>query len=806
MRKALKIIVINSRFYRNKGYSMLNENIKIDLHIHSIASKYKESAGVVDQSTPENLPVLFEKLEAEGVNLISFTDHNTFNSKLYSDAEDIISKGSYPSVKGIIAGIEFDVLLDTVKPCHILTYFDCKTKSDYETIEQVMSKHAPKDKEHKYAKDAFESILREIGLPTILVAYQRKSLDPLQKGGANSFSDACSDFLDYLEIGYISAIEIQSPNVEGIVKNNLVDMSEFSNSIGLLIGIDCHEWAVYPSHDSKNIRKDAPIFTTIRALPSFRGLLLAVTSPETRFGRINDVSYPFLETISVNGALTQLSPGVNVIIGENGSGKSTLLKLISGNDTESHVKTARKNNRIEIPALPNKSKTVLQGELFDDYNNNKDLYPDGHSLFSEINSQDFRAQITTFSNRLMEWVRKRIRAKQVLDEATNSVLTVKEEYLRKTFFVSVSTEDFAARDYSLLEKRFATLKSIVTQLQNEIEENGSAYIADELKNMHDALTLLNSALSSVEERLSSERQFSSVENIILNSIARYKASTNRASNNFDRQAENYNELKQATISKVTQQARAILDLETEYPSFPDLSKYYSQGIGYVDKRAGGYVFRSYAPYVTKEVEDIEDDFYKFLFNDGFDKTRIAGIDSEASLCNATRGTRQVDKIDETIKKNLGAFLDSLCETKQEVKRQSTSEQVIGNTFGEKALIYYEVLLDQNVTQADVLLIDQPEDNISNLRISKELSAAIQRLRDKAQIILVTHNPLLVINLDADNVIIVSGSRKEKNKFSLSLKSGCLEDEACEALEWIAENMDGGRQALARRLKTYGTRN
>ena len=65
---------------------------------------------------------------------------------------------------------------------------------------------------------------------------------------------------------------------------------------------------------------------------------------------------------------------MNVIIGENGSGKSTLLKLISGNDLESHVKAAKRNNRIEIPALPNRSKTVFQGELFNDYNNNKDLY------------------------------------------------------------------------------------------------------------------------------------------------------------------------------------------------------------------------------------------------------------------------------------------------------------------------------------------------------------------------------------------------------------------------------------------------
>lgn len=53
---------------------MLNENIKIDLHIHSIASKYKECVGVVDQSTAEKLPVLFSKFETEGINLVSRPD------------------------------------------------------------------------------------------------------------------------------------------------------------------------------------------------------------------------------------------------------------------------------------------------------------------------------------------------------------------------------------------------------------------------------------------------------------------------------------------------------------------------------------------------------------------------------------------------------------------------------------------------------------------------------------------------------------------------------------------------------------
>ena len=43
--------------------------------IHSIASKYKESAGVVDESTVENAEVLLQKLNETGIGLFSITDH-----------------------------------------------------------------------------------------------------------------------------------------------------------------------------------------------------------------------------------------------------------------------------------------------------------------------------------------------------------------------------------------------------------------------------------------------------------------------------------------------------------------------------------------------------------------------------------------------------------------------------------------------------------------------------------------------------------------------------------------------------------
>ena len=73
------------------------------------------------------------------------------------------------------------------------------------------------------------------------------------------------------------------------------------------------------------------------------------------------------------------------------------------------------------------------------------------------------------------------------------------------------------------------------------------------------------------------------------------------------------------------------------------------------------------------------------------------------------------------------------------------------------------------------------------------------IKDKKQVILVTHNPLLVVNLDVDNVIHLT---KVNNK--IEVKSGSLEyeNDKYTILDLIKNNLDGGYKAIERRLKVY----
>ena len=126
---------------------------------------------------------------------------------------------------------------------------------------------------------------------------------------------------------------------------------------------------------------------------------------------------------------------------------------------------------------------------------------------------------------------------------------------------------------------------------------------------------------------------------------------------------------------------------------------------------------------------------------------------------------------------------------------------MGNTLGEMSLVFYKLhTFEQN--SWDVLIIDQPEDNISNNNIRRNLISYLRSIQKGKQILFVTHNPLLVVNMDVDNVICL---HKENDK--IKAVGGCLEyenkDKNINILDIIAENMDGGTEAIERRLKAYG---
>lgn len=101
-----------------------------------------------------------------------------------------------------------------------------------------------------------------------------------------------------------------------------------------------------------------------------------------------------------------------------------------------------------------------------------------------------------------------------------------------------------------------------------------------------------------------------------------------------------------------------------------------------------------------------------------------------------------------------------------------------------------------------LIIDQPEENLDPKSVYDELVALFVEAKSKRQVIIVTHNANLVINTDADQVIVANaGPHPAGGLPAISYRAGGLEDTEIRAL--VCDILEGGEAAFrerARRLR------
>ncbi|MCP5314543.1 MAG: AAA family ATPase [Chromatiaceae bacterium] len=101
-----------------------------------------------------------------------------------------------------------------------------------------------------------------------------------------------------------------------------------------------------------------------------------------------------------------------------------------------------------------------------------------------------------------------------------------------------------------------------------------------------------------------------------------------------------------------------------------------------------------------------------------------------------------------------------------------------------------------------LIIDQPEENLDPKSIFDELVGLFRRAKQRRQIIIVTHNANLIVNTDADQVIVARcGELRPGHLPRITYKSGALEDPTIR--HQVCDILEGGEQAFKQRAKRLG---
>jgi DNA repair ATPase RecN len=127
-------------------------------------------------------------------------------------------------------------------------------------------------------------------------------------------------------------------------------------------------------------------------------------------------------------------------------------------------------------------------------------------------------------------------------------------------------------------------------------------------------------------------------------------------------------------------------------------------------------------------------------------------------------------------------------------RYSNSETSKEKSPGYNSEKYLEIILKQASTKT--IIIDQPEDNLGNRFISKNLVTLLREIKHKKQIFLVTHNPSIVVYGDAETIILAQNSNNKISYKQIKLEDKTAQKEICEIL-------DGGEYIFKKRSDKYG---
>ena len=152
---------------------------------------------------------------------------------------------------------------------------------------------------------------------------------------------------------------------------------------------------------------------------------------------------------------------------------------------------------------------------------------------------------------------------------------------------------------------------------------------------------------------------------------------------------------------------------------------------------------------------------------------------------------------DTIQEKLKEKLDTdLCNKNAIINQGMDRYAEMSTGFDSK--VYFDLLAYES-SKKGIYIIDQPEDNVSQNSKKTYLLDRFKTMGENRQIIMVTHNPQFIVNLDVDNLIFLA-----KKEGFIQIESGALEY-MCDdynILEIIVQNIDGGLDTIQKRWKRY----
>ncbi len=242
----------------------------------------------------------------------------------------------------------------------------------------------------------------------------------------------------------------------------------------------------------------------------------------------------------------------------------------------------------------------------------------------------------------------------------------------------------------------------------------------------------------------------------------------------------------------------------------ELENHYSQGINIIDRTRKGNFREQYS--LKMALSDLWEVYCKGSFNHDEIKRAIRDL-----LIKFLHYEEKDILIQEQLREsyNLEHFDNWFYDTSHfsivsSLKFDGTDLYLLSP--GQKGIVLLMLYLEIDKGDYRPLIIDQPEENLDNLSVYKDLINYFRDRKQYRQIIIVTHNPNLVVNTDTEQIIVAKydGGKKPRLEYA----AGSLEDQAKTIsaanpeemedgiIEKVCDILEGGDNAFNKRKRKY----
>lgn len=784
---------------------MNNEWHAIDLHMHTLSG----ITGDTKKDEVKNFTYLnfLNVIKKYNLKLISITNHNIINIKNY-----IMCRFLTKLVKtNLMLGVEIDTENSENKNYHVVVIFDENLNNAIKISNEIneLTENKKSVGKIRYSAEEIIDLIKKYNL--IIIPHGEKSKGLLQRPNQVELIDA----LKKVKEGFIRVFDNPSDwklaQIKKVIKED--KLFDSLDSFGGVLFSDNRDWLNY---DLKY--KDFYMHSE----PTFKGFLHSITNPTQRFStkefikmNSNYISEIKILQSNTNSRLKpctiKLLNGYNCIIGKSGSGKSLLLNIID--------KKLRNQNNYKYNFVDS-NQIRIYNEVGNELNINNVNVGVGESIFDKIISAS-DSNDSTNMYKVIELLKKDFTKNSKLQSFIENYKKIIKDYVSKKSIMD-SKEDciseFVLFQSSELElKKLKDIKPFNIQTPNlvKVEYSGSdlskiKLFTTKIKELKDIINILSEedAKNLIVKVGELEKEFDitmqnimkkiSEQNYTNKKILIIKDAILKVNSNISDNSKRKKELLDSVPAKIE---KLVSILKNRYLTNIQLNTFNLSikiedidNLETIDEEEKITFSETIPESIIKEV-DVKNNplFYTYGF-----KQQIAS--QIYDMTNRNSAKEVIDKYYKLKMINDDFFKKFFEDVKLEINVYFDNQNVKELNPGDIAKKYIQYYFKHQLTNNfnTIILYDQIENDVDKAFISSTIIDLINDMQIKAQVIIVTHDPIVAVNADPINYIEAIKDKGNKIIYRSFVPESSERDE----LETIAINVDGSKKVIKDRYEIY----